>query len=175
MTYWTGDALAQALQGKAAGKGKWVALCPAHEDSKPSLSITNGRTGRAIFVCRAGCMQEQVIEALQARGLWAQPRGRSAARSPSAYAQGAASPEPRRLDPLRILDHLDQLLMATEIIDANAPYMVVGEILEGAAAITYHVTSRVAHELAQRSPIAQRHVSRWMSERYPTAVFENQL
>jgi hypothetical protein len=46
-----------------------MARCPTHEDTTPSLSITD--TGSTILVhCHAGCSQGDVIEALRARGLW---------------------------------------------------------------------------------------------------------
>jgi RecA-family ATPase len=65
--------LAEALKAKprAGGKG-WRAKCPAHDDHDPSLDIDEGDDGRALFVCRAGCTQDSVISALEARGLWQQ-------------------------------------------------------------------------------------------------------
>jgi RecA-family ATPase len=47
----------------------WTCLCPAHDDHDPSLSIAE-RDGRLLFVCRAGCSQDNVIDALRSRGLW---------------------------------------------------------------------------------------------------------
>jgi putative DNA primase/helicase len=52
------ETVAKALGGRKSGSA-WMALCPAHEDREPSLSITD-----------AGCDQEQVIAALRSRGLW---------------------------------------------------------------------------------------------------------
>ncbi len=43
--------------------------CPAHDDARPSLSITE-REGRTLLHCFAGCTQEAVIDALRGRGLW---------------------------------------------------------------------------------------------------------
>ncbi len=43
--------------------------CPAHDDAHPSLSVDE-RDGRLLVHCFAGCQQEDVIEALRARGLW---------------------------------------------------------------------------------------------------------
>lgn len=71
----TAEAIATALGGKRSGIG-WSCCCPAHEDSSPSLSISEGRDGRPLFKCHTGCTQDQVIEALKAKGLW---RNRSAA------------------------------------------------------------------------------------------------
>ena len=42
--------------------------CPAHEDRNPSLSVTQ-RGGQVLVHCHAGCTQEAVLEALEARGL----------------------------------------------------------------------------------------------------------
>jgi hypothetical protein len=41
--------------------GKWMALCPAHDDHTPSLSIDRGDTQSVIFKCFAGCSQEVVL------------------------------------------------------------------------------------------------------------------
>jgi 5S rRNA maturation endonuclease (ribonuclease M5) len=71
--------LAAALHGRRSGRG-YVARCPAHNDSTPSLSITE-QNGKILLHCHAGCSQRDVIEALKARGLWEsrakmQPLGR---------------------------------------------------------------------------------------------------
>lgn len=39
---------------KSRGTGKWSARCPAHPDSNPSLSISQGEKG-FLFKCWAGC------------------------------------------------------------------------------------------------------------------------
>jgi hypothetical protein len=44
--------------------GQFVARCPTHEDSSPSLSIREGSDGRALVICRAGCPTEKVLAAL---------------------------------------------------------------------------------------------------------------
>ncbi len=70
----TAAEIAAGLNGRRNGKG-WVARCPAHNDKHPSLSIDEGRDGKALVVCRAGCSQEQVIDALRGCGLWHEPSG----------------------------------------------------------------------------------------------------
>lgn len=45
------------------GRG-WMARCPAHEDRRPSLSISQGEDGRVLMHCHAGCTPEAVTEAL---------------------------------------------------------------------------------------------------------------
>ncbi len=54
------DALRE--HGCKGGSGNWT--CPAHEDSKPSLSVTEGRDGRVLVNCHAGCETSAIVEAL---------------------------------------------------------------------------------------------------------------
>lgn len=61
--------IAVALGGQKAGNC-WMARCPAHEDSTPSLSIGETRNGKLLVHCHAGCEQTAVIAALQDRWLW---------------------------------------------------------------------------------------------------------
>src|SRR5689334_10984697 len=51
------------LEADASGK----ALCPAHADSRPSLSVRRGRNGSALLKCFAGCEYEDIIAALEER------------------------------------------------------------------------------------------------------------
>jgi hypothetical protein len=64
------DAIAKALGARRAGPQKWAARCPAHKDRTPSLSIAEGKDGRTLVHCHAGCEQSVVIEALRGKGLW---------------------------------------------------------------------------------------------------------
>ena len=53
------------LKGVRAGSGgRYVALCPAHDDRSPSLSIASGRDGRVLIKCHAGCRPEEILSAL---------------------------------------------------------------------------------------------------------------
>jgi putative DNA primase/helicase len=65
----TAEIIAKALGGRGVGGG-WIARCPAHEDRKPSLSITEAKGGKVLVRCHAGCEQARVIAALRSRGLW---------------------------------------------------------------------------------------------------------
>lgn len=65
----TGRQIAFALGGRWVGRGA-SCRCPAHEDSSPSLSVSETRDGRPLVHCFAGCTQVQVIDALRSRGLW---------------------------------------------------------------------------------------------------------
>ncbi len=65
----TAEIVAKALGGHRAG-ATWMARCPAHDDSSPSLAIIAGRHGKVLVRCHAGCDQRDVIAALSERGLW---------------------------------------------------------------------------------------------------------
>lgn len=58
------------------GEGQWMARCPAHDDRKPSLSVTLGDYGRVLLHCFAGCSFKAVLAAagLDASDLRPQPR-----------------------------------------------------------------------------------------------------
>jgi len=42
----------------------WVSPCPAHKDTRPSLSIGVGADGRALVHCHAGCTPEAIMSTL---------------------------------------------------------------------------------------------------------------
>jgi len=65
----TAEIIAKALGGRRVGSG-WIARCPAHEDRKPSFSITETKGGKVLVRCHAGCDQGRVIAVLRSRGLW---------------------------------------------------------------------------------------------------------
>ena len=44
--------------------GGWTAICPAHDDREPSLSINEGDDGRILLYCHAGCPTESVLTTL---------------------------------------------------------------------------------------------------------------
>jgi hypothetical protein len=52
------------LAGVRQLNGSWKALCPAHDDREPSLSISEGDDGRALLKCFAGCNNPEVVAAL---------------------------------------------------------------------------------------------------------------
>ena len=45
----------------------WSAVCPAHPDRRPSLSVKRGDNGQALVCCHAGCATEDVMAALGLR------------------------------------------------------------------------------------------------------------
>src|ERR1700733_4038986 len=44
-------------------------LCPAHNDSNPSLHVSEGRDGRLLLYCFAGCPYEKIVNALARKGI----------------------------------------------------------------------------------------------------------
>jgi len=61
--------IAHALKATKSSNG-WEARCPAHNDTEPSLSISEGEKGKTLLKCHAGCTFEQIKDALTERGLW---------------------------------------------------------------------------------------------------------
>jgi hypothetical protein len=45
----------------------WQALCPAHDDRSPSLSVTEAHDGRVLVHCFAGCRLEEILAAVNLR------------------------------------------------------------------------------------------------------------
>ena len=95
------EGLVKALGAKRVGT-YYMALCPAHKDKNPSLSITE-KAGKVLVKCHAGCEQRDVIAALRERGLW-QPepkesQGRIVAEYSYTDASGALLYQVVRLEP----------------------------------------------------------------------------
>lgn len=92
------DVLARLTGVRAAGAG-YMALCPAHDDTAASLSITDGDRG-VLMHCHAGCATPAICEVLgiDARELFYQPRARAARpnRSRAAAARTRDASVPRR-------------------------------------------------------------------------------
>ena len=47
---------------RRCGRG-WTALCPAHQDRAPSLSVAIGDNGKLLLHCHAGCTFREILEA----------------------------------------------------------------------------------------------------------------
>lgn len=58
------DVLARLAKVRAHGEQSWMACCPAHADKNPSLSVSEGKDGRILFKCFAGCASEAIAAAL---------------------------------------------------------------------------------------------------------------
>jgi hypothetical protein len=66
-------AIAEALGGKRMGDGNYSCRCPGplhkHGDRNPSLSVKDGRNGRPVLYCFAGCSYDEIVDALEANGV----------------------------------------------------------------------------------------------------------
>ncbi len=49
---------------KKTGDKKYMACCPAHDDSDPSLAINEANDGRILLHCFAGCPAGDVVAAI---------------------------------------------------------------------------------------------------------------
>ena len=85
------ERIVRGLDARESSAGQWVGRCPAHEDTNPSLAISEGDGGKVLVCCRAGCSQADVIAALRERGLWEPGNGTSA----QTEAKPASSPTPK--------------------------------------------------------------------------------
>jgi len=57
------DVLSRLERVESTGSGQWQALCPAHEDRNPSLSVAEG-DGNVLLNCHAGCGYREIVAAL---------------------------------------------------------------------------------------------------------------
>lgn len=74
--------------------GKYSTNCPAHDDSRPSLSITIKDDGKPIWKCHAGCSQEAVQAALIQAGMqWHTQNGHASGKPTSPKIQKARAAE----------------------------------------------------------------------------------
>lgn len=59
------DTVLQALDRNGAKRKRhgagWLATCPAHADSTPSLSIKEKADGRVLLHCFAGCTVHRIL------------------------------------------------------------------------------------------------------------------
>ena len=55
------DETLAVLENVRGSNGKWTAKCPAHDDSKNSLSIGMSEENRVLLFCHAGCQYNDVI------------------------------------------------------------------------------------------------------------------
>jgi putative DNA primase/helicase len=57
------DVLARFGQAEEQSDGGYLALCPAHKDSRPSLRIWRGDDNKVRITCRSGCKPDEVVKA----------------------------------------------------------------------------------------------------------------
>lgn len=56
--------LNQLSKVKRTGEGKWLACCPAHDDSDPSMSVRELPDGRILIHCFAGCSPAEIMDSV---------------------------------------------------------------------------------------------------------------
>lgn len=71
--YPTAAEVAAILRGKRQADGGYMCSCPGplhrRGDRNPSLSVKDGRHGRALLHCFAGCAYGEIVAALRGRGV----------------------------------------------------------------------------------------------------------
>lgn len=72
------DRVLERLESVRERSGGYVALCPAHDDREPSLSVAEGGDRHVLLKCFAGCTAQEVTEAmgLKMSDLFEQRNGR---------------------------------------------------------------------------------------------------
>ena len=58
------DRVLEALDAVKQTPNGWSALCPAHGDQHNSLSVAQGKDGRVLLKCFAGCKITEVTAAM---------------------------------------------------------------------------------------------------------------
>ena len=89
------DAVLDRLDGvRKNGKG-YAAICPAHPDRNPSLSISSGEDDRVLLTCHAGCSFNDIVKAmgLEPKDLFAPSSGNGGIR-PATNKEERPAPEP---------------------------------------------------------------------------------
>ena len=59
----TSAELADRLDATPSANG-WAARCPAHEDARASLSVSEAVDGRTLIKCHAGCESDAIVSAM---------------------------------------------------------------------------------------------------------------
>src|ERR1039457_5706599 len=59
----------ELLHARKSTGEQFSARCPAHSDSKPSLSIRKGEDGNMLLHCHAGCLFEKIKDAIHKKVL----------------------------------------------------------------------------------------------------------
>lgn len=58
------DLLDKLSKVKNTGANRWIACCPAHQDRRPSLTITEKDDGMVLLHCWAGCGAAEILQAV---------------------------------------------------------------------------------------------------------------
>ena len=113
------------LQGvRKAGSG-YKAICPAHDDKNPSLSVTEGDGGKVLVKCHSGCAFEDIRSAL-----W--PQGAAVGTRRSTAPRSSASPTPIRT-PQALPDGAHDTVSEYHYADGSVAFASVRRELPGKA------------------------------------------
>lgn len=58
------DEVLRLLKDVKQSGSQWMARCPAHDDSNPSLAVSEGKDGRVLLYCHVGCDTKDVVRRL---------------------------------------------------------------------------------------------------------------
>jgi hypothetical protein len=89
------DRVLERLEGVKAQNGYHIARCPAHDDKKQSLSVSEGDDGRALIKCFAGCEFEEIVAALDLKPQDLFTEGDDGGGGGGVYPLGNTSPGPQ--------------------------------------------------------------------------------
>ncbi len=59
------DFIGRLAKVKQSAPNQWLAICPAHPDRSPSLSISTGTDGKILVSCHAGCDFQSIADAVE--------------------------------------------------------------------------------------------------------------
>ncbi len=108
----TNNLISRLDKVRRTGDSQWIALCPAHADKSPSLSICD--TGNKVLIhCFAGCPAEDVLDAVGMR--W----GDLYSDENQAVFAAATSYKGRKFRPLKPLGPLEHERLIIEIGTAD--------------------------------------------------------
>ncbi len=106
---------------KPVGPGKFLAICPAHQDKSPSLSIRELTDGKILLNCFAGCETRVVLSALYLHSRDLYPHPALGFENHSSHSRSA----PPRFSARELLDliHFEGLvsLIAARTLQKNNP------------------------------------------------------
>lgn len=142
----SGAHICKMLGGHFRG-GHGMCRCPAHQDSSPSLHVTETRSGTVLLKCFAGCDQWSVIRALRDLDLWPDRAEKGDPAAPLAYADRPEHDAEREADEQRRRD-----TARTMWADASPIYGTAAETYLRHRGVTIPLppTLRFVHSLSHR-------------------------
>lgn len=93
------EEIARRLGGATRTGGGWTCKCPAHDDQKNSLSLTE-KDGKLLWKCHAGCSQSAVMDGLAEQGLIAKRVNKDNATRAQAHTRKTEKPKKSNVVPL---------------------------------------------------------------------------